>query len=90
MIKIRKGFTVRKILDEHIVVGIGSDAYMPNCLMSLTGTAFFLWNRMTEGIEKEDLLRALLEEYDVDEAAARADLEVFLSELRAKNLIEEA
>lgn len=90
MLKVREGFIVREILDEHMLIGVGSDAYTPNCLMSLSETAAFMWDLMTDGIEKEELIRRVLQEYDAPESLVRRDLDVFLNELHAQNLLEEA
>ena len=38
--------------------------------------------------EAEDILRAILEEYDVEESVARQDVEAFFEKLRALDIID--
>ena len=40
--KIRPGYVLRKVMDIHVIVGIGEDAYSPNVIMSLNDTGAFL------------------------------------------------
>jgi PqqD family protein of HPr-rel-A system len=47
----------------------------------LTGPAPQLLRLLKQGADEEGLLRFLLDEYDVDEATARRDLDVFLATL---------
>jgi PqqD family protein of HPr-rel-A system len=56
----------------------------------LIGPAVHLVRLLQKGANNDDLLRYLLEEYAVDEATARRDLEVFLGTLEQMKLWEEA
>jgi len=56
----------------------------------LIGPAVHLVRLLQRGATNDELLRYLLEEYAVDEATARRDLEVFLGTLEQMKLWEEA
>jgi len=89
VIRIKEGYSLRKVLDVYLVLGTGSEAYMPNCIMSTNETGAFLWDKLKEGSEREQLISAMTAEYEVDEAAAAADIDVFLDQLRTKDLTVE-
>jgi PqqD family protein of HPr-rel-A system len=56
----------------------------------LVGPAAQLMRLLQKGAGEADLLRYLLEEYDVDESTARRDLDVFLGTLAQMKLWEAA
>ncbi len=89
MMKIRDGYMLRQVIDTYVIMGIGSDNYAPNQIMSLNETGVFLWNLMDKQVSKQELIDALCKEYEVTPDVASSDVEAFLSQLRAKGLIEE-
>jgi len=87
--KIRNGFILRQVMDIYVVLGVGSEAYVPNQIMSVNETGAFLWGLLENGAEKLELVDSLTKEYDVDVQTAEKDVEAFLERLREKALIEE-
>ena len=87
--KIRNGYILRQVMDIYVVMGIGSEAYVPNQIMSVNETGAFLWGLLEKGAEKQELVDSLTKEYDVDAETAEKDVEAFLGRLREKALIEE-
>lgn len=87
--KIRSGYILRQVMDINVVLGIGSDAYMPNQIMSVNEVGAFLWHLLEEGAEKQELVDKLTQEYDVDVSTASVDVDNFLAQLREKALIVE-
>ncbi len=87
--KIRSGYTLRQVMDVYVVLGIGSEAYTPNQIMSVNKTGAFLWELLEKGAEKPELVDSLTKEYDVDAETAEKDVEAFLARMREKALIEE-
>jgi hypothetical protein len=89
MMKIRDGYMLRQVIDTYVIMGIGSDNYAPNQIMSLNETGVFLWNLMEKQVSKQELIDALCKEYEVTPDVASSDVEAFLIQLREKGLIEE-
>ena len=87
--KIRSGYILRQVMDINVVLGIGSDAYVPNQIMSVNEVGAFLWNLLEEGAEKQELVDKLTKEYDVDFSTASGGVDNFLAQLREKALIVE-
>ena len=74
--KIKEGFILRTICGEHIVVGEGLAQVNFNKLLSLNESAAYLWKE-AEGKEftQEDLVKLLLDKYEVSQEQAAADVE---------------
>lgn len=87
--KIRSGYILRQVMDIYVVMGIGSEAYVPNQIMSVNETGAFLWGLIEKGAEKQELVENLVKEYEVDAETAEKDVDAFLTRLREKALIEE-
>ena len=87
--KIRSGYILRQVMDIYVVMGVGSEAYVPNQIMSVNETGAFLWGLIEKEAEKQELVENLVKEYEVDAETAEKDVDAFLTRLREKALIEE-
>lgn len=85
--KIKKKLLKREIAGECFLVPLGRTIYDSNGLFLLTELGGFIWDRLEAAENPEELLRAILEEYEVEEATARADLEEFLGKLRSLEIL---
>lgn len=85
--KIRIELMKRQIAGETFLVPLGKSVYDNNGLFFLTDVGAFLWDRLPQAENEEELLTAVLEEYDIDEATARKDIEAFLEKLRSMDII---
>jgi hypothetical protein len=47
-----------------------------------------LWQSLAQGATRDELVRGILDEFDVDEATASTDVDRFLAELDARGLLE--
>ena len=87
--KIKEGYILREVADSNIVVPIGNAQVSFNGIMTLNDVGAFIWRLLEKGADKEQLLSAVLEEYDVDSERAEWDLNLYLEKLRSKDLIED-
>ena len=78
--KLKDGFVLRNVAGETVVLPSGNDLNL-NMMITLNGTGEFLWKRLEIGAEKEELVQALLDVYDVDEATANVAVEGFVEKL---------
>ena len=89
-IKIKKGFVLRKIGPQYMAVPFGAMTRDVQGMISLTESGYLLWQALESGVDsKEALVARLLEEYDVEEEDAAADVEEFLVFLRGIGVVEE-
>lgn len=85
--KIKKELIKRSIAGETVLVPVGRTVYEANGLFVLNELGDFLWDRLPEAENEEQLLRAVLEEYEVDEQTARRDLLAFLDKLKEMEIL---
>ena len=86
--KIKEGYILRNVAGSFVVVPIGDAASEFNGMMNLNETGAFLFEKMIEGISREDLIKTLTEEYDVDEETATADVDTFIEKVEKEDLFE--
>lgn len=88
--QIKQGIVLNEVCGEHFLVPMGEENIDFSKLIALNESSLLLWKRMEQGpFETDDLLKTILDEYEIDEATARQDIEAFLNELRAENVIIE-
>jgi hypothetical protein len=88
MMKIKDGFILREVAGNYIVVAVGDAVKGFNGVINLNETGAFLWKLLEKGCEKEDLLNALLEEYDVEKSVAESDVSAFITKLTEASLVK--
>lgn len=84
---IKKELMKREVAGECFLVPMGKSVYDYNGMFIMTELAAFIWDRLPQAQDEEEILRAILEEYEVEEAVARADLKAFLDKLRTMDVI---
>lgn len=89
MMKIKDGFIKRTVGGSDIVVAVGDAAISFNAMISLNGTASLLWSLLEKGATEEQLLSAVLDQYDVDQATAKRDIDLFLDKARTSGFLDE-
>ena len=85
--KLKENYMLRQVADTFVVVPIGSEVENFNGMINLNGVGAFLWRLLETETTFEDLLKAMTEEYEVDEETARKDLTGFVQQLEASNLL---
>ena len=86
--KIKSGFVLKNIADSYIVVSVGDRVKEFNGVITLNETGVFLWKKLEIGATEEELVKALLSEYDVDEATAKNDVASFIGKLTEAKLLK--
>ena len=85
--KIKEGFVLREVAGNFIVVAVGSAVKEFNGIINLNETGAFLWKIVEKGCEREDLINALLGEYEVEKETAEKDIDEFIGKLKEAKLI---
>ena len=86
--KIQDDFILRKVADSYVVVRVNKMTLDFNGIINLNETGAFLFERLQKGAEREELISALLEEYDVTPERAAADIDIFLQKVRDADVLE--
>jgi hypothetical protein len=77
------GLTWNVAGDEVVVLDLAGSVYL-----KLNGSARVLWERLATPCAEENLVEALIDEYDIDHERAKADVAEFLGELHRRQLLE--
>ena len=85
--KIRKQLVKRTIAGDVILVPVGDASLELKGLLTLNETGERMWDLLPRCETEEALVRQMLEEYEVDEAALRADTAEFLGALRQLEIL---
>jgi hypothetical protein len=86
--KIKSGFMIREIAGQWIVVPLGSMVVEFNNIMTLSESGAFLWHMLEQGATEDDMVSALLKEYDASEALVKSDVHAFIESIASKQLFE--
>lgn len=80
--KIKKGFIIRKLGSEHMVVAIGQASREFSGMIKLNDTGALLWNALVDGSSEDELVSLLLNTYeDITEDIANTDVAEFLEKI---------
>ena len=86
--KMKEGFMVREVGGEVLLVPVGANSIDFKSVIRLNETGAFLLNKLSEDITEEELLEAVINEYDIDEDTASGDIRRFVERLEDAGIIE--
>lgn len=86
--KIKTTYKLRTVAGENMVVNAGNEPDSFNGVIMLNDTGAFLWKILENGAERDDLISAVLKEYDTDEKTAIEGVDSFLEKVKSANLCE--
>lgn len=87
--KIKEGFKLRKVAGNYIVIATGKASREFNGMINLNEVGAFLWQCLEKNSTKEQLVQALLNEYDVSEEIAIKDVDAFVAKIEGAKLVEQ-
>lgn len=86
--KIKDGLILREVAGNYIVVAVGDAVKTFNGVINLNETGAFLWKNLADGKNEEQLIDALLSEYEVERELATADVKKFIDKLTEAGLVK--
>ena len=86
--KIKDGFVLRNVVDEFIIMPTGDNIARFEGAVVLNEVSAFIFKQLQNPVSRDDLLAAVLNEYEVDEATAAADLDALLVKLIDMGVLE--
>lgn len=85
--EIKKELLKREIAGESFLIPVGKTVYDTNGMFILTELGAFIWELLPKAENEEEILKAVLEEYEVDEETARKDIGEYLEKLRTLEIL---
>ena len=86
--KINGEFIMREVAGDAILIPVGNTALQFNGIIALGPVGALIWEGLSAGKDRSQLLSDILENFEIDTATAEADLDEFLNQLAAENFIE--
>lgn len=87
--KTKKGYTLRSLGKEFILVADGFEAVDFSRMISLNETAAFLWKEVEDkDFDAEMLVTLLTDNYDIDRETAQNDVTAMLESWSKADIIE--
>ena len=88
--KIKKGFVLREVCGEHVIIGEGLGAINFGKMLALNESAAWLWKQavMMDDFTIESLAEKLCQEYDVTADEALQDVTEIVGEWQKVDVIE--
>ena len=87
MLKLDKEYVLRQIGDDYVIVPVGKAALDFNGMITVNETGAFLWEELVKGTNKGELLRTLMDNYEVTQEEAERDIDEFLDVLYKNNIL---
>ena len=85
--KRNSGFLMRQVAGRFVLAPVGDTVKTFSGMITMNATGKFLWELIEKGSDVDSLVAALLAEYDVDEATARAGVERFVAKLNENGFL---
>lgn len=87
--RIKEGFTLRTLCEDHIVIGEGLAMVNFDKMLSLNESAAYLWEQVVgKDFTDDDLTNLLTERYEVSEERAREDVRKMVQIWQENGMIE--
>ena len=86
--KAKTGFVMRNVVGEHVVMPVGDNIVSFKGTVILNDVAAYVWEKLQNPVSRDDILKAVLDEFNVDEKTAAADLDKLLVRLDEFGVIE--
>ena len=85
--EVKKQLVLREIAGDYALIPVGDTVIKNNGLFSLSETGARIWALLPKADGAEQLVDALLEEYDVDRETLEQDVNEFLNQLRQLEIL---
>ncbi len=79
--KIKPGFVVREVAGQIVALPTGEELNL-NMMITLNETAKFLWEQLEQEQDRQQLVDALMAEYQIDADLAGTAVDGFLEKLQ--------
>ena len=86
--RVEKDFVLREIAGDYVIIPTGKTVLSFNGLISVNEVGAFLWELLQNEVTIDELVAAVLNEYDVDEVTAREEIQEFRDDIAQGHFLE--
>lgn len=87
--RIKKDFVLRQVADTWVVLPLAEETVNFSGMLTLNDSGVLLWRLLEQGTDRDAMVHALTEAYEVSVQQAAVDLEQFLDKLIQAGCIAE-
>ena len=87
--KIRKGFILRRVMGQAIVVATGEASQQFKGMIKLNQTAADIWSWLAAGLSEEETAKQLAEKYQISPEKAADDVSKLIGQMNANGIFEQ-
>ncbi|MBE6603183.1 MAG: PqqD family protein [Ruminococcaceae bacterium] len=84
-----KDFIKRKIGTQYVIVAVGAATKKFNGMISVNSTGSFIWDQLEQSKTLDELVNAIVENYEIDAETATAHATQFINTLKGVGAIAE-
>lgn len=85
--KIKNSFVLRNVAGINTVISADASSGFDG-MITLNETGVFMWNVLKDGATIDELIDAVIKEYDIDKETATIDCTEFVEKLKSINVFE--
>ncbi len=87
--KTKIGFNLRQICGENVIIAEGEENIDFSNIISMNESSVYLWKKIQDKeFSEDDLVKLLIEEYEVDEVTAKSDISSLVKSWLNAGIIE--
>jgi hypothetical protein len=86
--KAKADFVVRNVVDEYVLMPTNDNIGRFNGTVLLNEVSAFVWGKLQQETTQEEILEAILQEYEVPRQIAAGDLKTLLDQFTELGLLE--
>lgn len=86
--KLKGEFLVREVAGEIVVLPVGRTALNFNGMICLNTVSALIWKELQEGKTRDEIVKTIVDEFEVSHTEAAEDLDSFLQQLLDNDLLE--
>lgn len=86
--KVKNGFVMRTVIDEYIIMPTDKNIDQFEGAVVLNEVSALVWEKLQSDVTREELLEAILNEFEVPKETAEKDLDMLLKRFTEYDLIE--
>ena len=85
--RVDSGFVLREIAGDYVIIPTGKIVLTFNGLITVNEVGVSIWNMLQKEVTFEEVVKGILDEYEVEESVARQDVEEFLEKLAENGIL---
>lgn len=87
--KLKYDFATREMAGTYVALAIGEGSREYHNIIGLNETGFAIFNLLKEGNDEDEVVKNMMEEYDVTEDKLRPEVQALIQKLKDEGLVVE-